>query len=78
MPRSQLQIAAVLAFSAGASLVVFLLTRSKEGKIQLPSHVNEENEYAEHDPFDVTKPEDVMDGYPIAEEKFWRRVRLLK
>ncbi|KAF8879657.1 ATP-binding cassette transporter [Gymnopilus junonius] len=80
MPRFQLQTAAVLVSSAAASFIFLLLTRSEEGKIQLPSHVNvnEDGEYAEHDPFDVTRPEDVIDGYPIEEEAFWRRMRWRK
>ena len=70
MPPFQLPIAGLLAFSAVASLIVFFCTRSTEGKIQLST-----NEPAFHDPFDVVTPEDIVDGDPIDEEKFWRKVR---
>ena len=76
MPRFQLPIAVVLVVSIATSFVVFLLTRTTEGKIQLPTHVSEEDEGTlEHDPFDVTNAEDVVDGYPIDAEGFWSRVR---
>lgn len=77
MPRYQLQIAVVLALSAVGSLLVFYFTRTKEGKIQLPTHVDESEEtFYGPDPFDVTKPEDIIDGYPIDADAFWTRVRL--
>jgi len=76
MPRFQLPIAVVLVASVATSFIVFLLTRTTEGKIQLPIHVNEEDEEAfKHDPFDVTKAEDGIDGYPIDGVTFWSRVR---
>jgi len=76
MPRFQFEIAIVLAVSIACSLAVFYLTRPEEGKIQLPTHV-ESSEEAYHgpDPFDVTKPEDIIDGYPIGADAFWARVR---
>ena len=67
MPRFQLPIAIALVTSVVTSLITFYFTRSKEGKIQLPTA-------NEHDIFDVLKPEDVTDGYPIDEESFWTRV----
>ena len=71
MPRFQLQIAIALVTSVVTSLITFYFTRTKEGKIQLPTTANEQNE---HDIFDVLRPEDVTDGYPIDEESFWTRV----
>jgi len=71
MPRFQLPIAIALVTSAVTSLVTFYLTRTKEGKIQLPTISNGQNE---HDIFDVLRPEDITDGYPIDEEGFWTRV----
>ena len=70
MPRFQLPIAIALVVSAVISLLTFYLTRAKDGKIQLPV-VDEQNE---HDAFDVTRPEDLTDGYPIDAENFWIRV----
>jgi len=75
MPRFQLPIAVILIVSTALSFVVFILTRRTEGKIQLPTHSNEEDEALKHDPFNVTKAEDVVDGYPIDEQAFWSRVR---
>ncbi|KIJ58252.1 hypothetical protein HYDPIDRAFT_44556 [Hydnomerulius pinastri MD-312] len=77
MPEYQLPLAAVLAVIGVGSLVVLYLTRSQEGKIQLPTH-GEDGESLVRDPFDVTRPEDVVDGFPINEEEFWNNVRLWK
>ena len=71
MPRFQLPIAIALVVSVVTSLITFYFTWNKEGKIQLPTTVNGQNE---RDIFDVLKPEDVIDGYPIDEECFWTRV----
>jgi hypothetical protein len=71
MPRFQLPIAIALVTSVVTSLITFYFTRTKEGKIQLPATANEQNE---HDIFDVLRPEDVTDGYPIDEEGFWTRL----
>ena len=65
MPRFQLPIAIALVTSVVTSLIAFYFTRTKEGKIQLPITVNGQNE---RDIFDVLRPEDVTDGYPIDEE----------
>ncbi|KAJ7785356.1 multidrug resistance-associated ABC transporter [Mycena maculata] len=74
MPLYQLEIAIALALSALCSSVFFFLSRPKEGKIQLPIY----SESVEEDPFDVTKPEDVIDGYPIEEDAFWTQVKRRK
>lgn len=74
MPRFQLPAAGILASSVFASLITFYLTRSREGKIQLPTSVDGSEEDLGPDPFDVTTPEDIIDGYPIQAEAFWRRV----
>ena len=71
MPRFQLPISVALVASVVSSLVTFYFTQTKEGKIQLPVSANERNE---HDIFDVIRPEDATDGYPIDEESFWTRV----
>ena len=71
MLRFQLPISIALVTSVVTSLITFYFTRTKEGKIQLPIAANEQNE---PNIFDVVRPEDVTDGYPIDEEIFWARV----
>ncbi|THH21147.1 hypothetical protein EW146_g360 [Bondarzewia mesenterica] len=77
MPRFQLPIAVTLAASALASFALILLHRPREGKIQLPLTTNGEEE-THRDPFDVTTPEDLVDGEPIDNSGFWARTRLRK
>ncbi|KAF9234929.1 hypothetical protein BU15DRAFT_78554 [Melanogaster broomeanus] len=77
MLEYQLPLAAVLAATAVGSIVVLYLTRPRKGKIQLPTH-GDEDEPLLRDPFDVTRPEDIVDGYPINEDAFWDKVRLRK
>jgi hypothetical protein len=72
MPRFQLQVAVLSVIGAACSLTVFYLARPEEGKIKLPH-----TEQDEFDPFDVTRPEDLVDGYPIDEQAFWFRVCIL-
>lgn len=72
MPLYQLQIASTLIITALGSSVVFYLNRPTEGKIQLPLHSDSNGT---DDAFDVTKPEDIIDGYPIDGEGFWAQVR---
>ena len=67
MPRFQLLIAVSLVVSAIISVLIFYITRTKEGKIRLPAHSAVEQN--EHEIFDS-----VTDGYPIDEESFWTRV----
>jgi hypothetical protein len=75
MVRFELAVAITLASSACVSLIVFYLTRDQEGKVQLPTHVDEsEHVLYGHDPFDVTTPEDIIDGYPIDADAFWASV----
>ena len=71
MPRFQLPIAIALVTSVVTSLVTFYFTRTKEGKVQLPTTASGQNEC---DLFNVLIAEDVTDGYPIDEESFWTRV----
>ena len=78
MPSFQLEVGIVLCCCALFSASVFLWQRRpEEGAVKLPIHNDEELDGAieSDDPFDVTKPEDVIDGYPIREEEFWRKVR---
>ncbi|PCH35119.1 multidrug resistance-associated ABC transporter [Wolfiporia cocos MD-104 SS10] len=75
MPQYQLEVAIALAVSAGCSLLTFLAMRPREGKIQLPV---DDDDVLQRDPFNVTKPEDLIDGTPVNEEAFWFRARLRK
>ncbi|KAG2008510.1 ATP-binding cassette transporter [Coprinopsis cinerea AmutBmut pab1-1] len=71
----QTEIAAVLAGSALASASrLYFKENGAEGKIRLP----EGYEQDERDPFDVTAPEDLIDGHPIEEQIFWNRMRRRK
>ncbi|KAJ8520309.1 hypothetical protein ONZ45_g2846 [Pleurotus djamor] len=81
MPRFQLEVALALAVSSFGSLLFFYVLRSKEGKIQLPTHADENGnglQQEEHDPFDVLTQEDTVEGDPVNEEVFWARMRLIK
>ncbi|KAJ7108814.1 multidrug resistance-associated ABC transporter [Mycena epipterygia] len=79
MSRYQLEIAIALNASAVCSAVLFYLNRTTEGKIQLPVHADRTDEiYPDGDPFDVMTPEDLLDGYPLDEAKFWARMRIRK
>ncbi len=61
---------------AFASLVISYCTRkNSEGSIQLPVYNDRDDQHGGHDPFDITKVEDLIDGYPIDAEAFWNKVR---
>ncbi|KAG8740134.1 hypothetical protein FRC10_004719 [Ceratobasidium sp. 414] len=69
-----------LTASVVTSFVIFNLTWSK--RIQLPiSDADILPDFVEgalHDPFDIAKPEEVVDGTPLDEDKFWMKVRKRK
>ncbi|KAJ7829796.1 hypothetical protein B0H13DRAFT_2372376 [Mycena leptocephala] len=79
MPQYQLEIAIALNVSTALSALLLYLNRSRstEGKIRLPLHdapheeAESEETYPDGDPFDITTAEDILDGYPLHEEKFW-------
>lgn len=85
MPPFQLAIGITLFACTLLSLTVVLLNkRSPDGKIQLPIHDHDDSEDAvldgngeaeSEDPFNIIKPEDMLDGYPIGEDAFWAKVR---
>ena len=77
MPRFELEVSLTLAASALVSLLVFCSTRQKEGKIRLPTHVDESEDplpVRGHDPFEITTAVDALDGYPVESDAFWNRV----
>lgn len=76
MPSFQLPVAITLASGALLSSAVRGLYASKWGKIALPVTLNDPLE-PQRDPFDVTSPEDIVDGEPIDETSFWLNVRSL-
>ncbi|KAG8216833.1 P-loop containing nucleoside triphosphate hydrolase protein [Butyriboletus roseoflavus] len=71
MPQYQLPIAAILAATGVGSILVLYITRPQQPKIQLPTS-GEQTESLLRDPFDVTCPEDLVDGYPINEVRLWK------
>ncbi|GBE87301.1 ATP-dependent bile acid permease [Sparassis crispa] len=77
MWQYQLEVAIVLASTAVCSLVVFLLSRLREGKIQLPESIGTDVALR-NDPFDVTELEDLIDGIPVDEARFWSQMLLRK
>ncbi|KAI0792249.1 multidrug resistance-associated ABC transporter [Abortiporus biennis] len=79
MPLYQLQVSIALTVGALGSLAGFLLlTQPTEGKVKLPTFVQGEEGQPLNDPFDVTTAEDVIDGEPIDEAKFWAKMRFRK
>ena len=70
MPDYQLPASIVVAATAATSAAVNLATSKQEGKIKLEGPEDEQ----EHDPFNVTTPDDVAPGEPIDGPQFWSRV----
>ncbi|GJE85243.1 multidrug resistance-associated ABC transporter [Phanerochaete sordida] len=75
MAQFQLPVVIALGASALFSAAAFALSKPDEGKVQLPEIVRDATR---EDPFDVTQPEDLVDGEPLEEERFWSRMRLRK
>ncbi|KAI9510285.1 ATP-binding cassette transporter [Russula earlei] len=75
MPLFQLPVAITLACSAFLSLALREFSASKRGKIALP-FTSDSSLESRHDPFDVTSPEDIVDGEPIDEHSFWVKTKL--
>ncbi|KAH9050918.1 ATP-binding cassette transporter [Lactarius deliciosus] len=71
----QLPVAATLAGTGLLSLAFRGLSASEKGKIALPITSDTPLE-SRPDPFDVTSPEDIIDGEPIDEASFWANVKL--
>ncbi|EIN08192.1 multidrug resistance-associated ABC transporter [Punctularia strigosozonata HHB-11173 SS5] len=80
MPEFQLPVAVVLAAGAVCSLVSYAAAHrndTKEGKIKLPAYASDPDVTAS-DAFNVTKPEDIVEGEPLDERQFWTWARLRK
>ena len=69
----QLPVAVTLAGTGLLSLAFRGLSASERGKIALPITLDAPLE-SRPDPFDVTSPEDIIDGEPIDEASFWANV----
>ncbi|KAH9067580.1 ATP-binding cassette transporter [Lactarius vividus] len=76
MPSNfQLPVAITLAGTGLFSLAFRGLSASEKGKIALPITSDGPLE-SRPDPFDVTSPEDIIDGEPIDEASFWENAKL--
>lgn len=73
MPQYQLEVAIFLTVGAACSLA-WTLSQPKDGQIKLPVYDDGYEHGSQPDPFDVTKPEDMIDGYPLDEQAFWMTV----
>lgn len=71
----QLPVAATLAGASLLSLALRGLSASERGEIALPVTLDGPLE-SRPDPFDVTLPEDIIDGEPIDEDRFWVNTKL--
>ncbi|KLO19365.1 multidrug resistance-associated ABC transporter [Schizopora paradoxa] len=85
MTRLEFEVGILLSTCCLLSVAFFVLDwkRSRDGgSIQLPLHDDGEEELdggsSQSDPFPITKPVDVLDGYPIREDEFWRKMRVRK
>jgi hypothetical protein len=78
MPPYQLLLAEALVGATLLSSFALFLARSQQQKIHLPT-VQDASlaEDLDQDPFNVTKPDDLIDGEPIDEDAFWVKVSVL-
>ncbi|KAF7983210.1 hypothetical protein HWV62_23484 [Athelia sp. TMB] len=78
MAQHQLEVSILLGLAALGSAFTFIVFRAKdsEGAIKLPT--GDDSLEREHDPFDIAIHEDLVDGHPIDEERFWRKARVWK
>ena len=79
MPRLQLEAGVFLCVCAVISCLKFVLNwrnSKREGTIVLDAAQDEglDGLSTSADPFPITKEEDVVDGFPIQEQVFWRKV----
>ena len=71
MPRLHLAVGVALVICSVTSLLALLVARAMVKNIRLP----EETGATSHRFFEVMRPEDIVDGYPVDAERFWSRVR---
>ncbi|KAI0748272.1 multidrug resistance-associated ABC transporter [Daedaleopsis nitida] len=77
LQQDQLHVALTLAGAALVSLALRLSTRDNAKQPSLLVSASGDDSLVP-DPFDVVKPEDCIDGIPIAETVFWTRTHLRK
>ncbi|KAG2142476.1 multidrug resistance-associated ABC transporter [Suillus clintonianus] len=77
MPPYQLLLAEALVGGATISCFALFLAQSQQQKIRLPTTQDASlaNDVNQDDPFNVTKPEDFINGEPIDEDAFWFKMR---
>ncbi|KAG0704981.1 multidrug resistance-associated ABC transporter [Suillus ampliporus] len=77
MPPYQLPLAEALVGAAIISTLVLFLASSQQQKIHLPTTQDASlaGDVNQDDPFDVTEPEDFINGEPINEDAFWAKMR---
>ena len=73
MPEYQLAVAVTLTTVLAGSLSTFVFSSWNKPKDALPTFTDGQ-EGLVRDPFDVTKPEDFVDGTPLNEDLFWTKV----
>ena len=75
MPQYQLPVAAALGACALFSAALLILSKPvNDGKVKLPEILQDSTS---QDPFNITRPEDIIEGEPVDEARFWSRVRSL-
>jgi hypothetical protein len=79
MPPYQLLLAEALVGATAISSFALFLARSQQQKVRLPTtqDVSLAGDVNHDDPFNVTKPEDFIDGEPIDEDAFWFKVSII-
>lgn len=77
MPPYQLLLAEVLVGATATSSFALFLAQSSQQKIRLPTTQDASlaGDVNQDDPFNVTKPEDFVNGEPIDEDAFWFKMR---
>lgn len=79
MPPYQLLLAEALVGAAAISGLALFFAHSQQRKIRLPTTQDTGlvDDVNQDDPFNVTKPEDFIDGEPIDEDAFWFKVSII-
>ncbi|TFK86901.1 ATP-binding cassette transporter [Polyporus arcularius HHB13444] len=77
MAEYQLHVAITLTAGLTTSIAVLCLAGPRKTTTELPTSLDGTSSLL-RDPFDITKPEDFVDGIPIDADGFWRRVRRRK
>ena len=71
----------VLLVTVVFSAVILYFTRPRQVKLDLDGGnepLGAGSDGARRDPFDILRPDDTVDGYPILPERFWKQMQLIK